>query len=130
LVVGRSVYHLGAHYRSVVAFGYARTVPVEYRTLALDALVNQILPGRTEEVRPITRAELAATALVAIPLDHASAKVANTNNGENPDDGEDRTVWAGVIPLSVQARTPVPSPETVHPTNLPPSVQAFLTKWS
>jgi nitroimidazol reductase NimA-like FMN-containing flavoprotein (pyridoxamine 5'-phosphate oxidase superfamily) len=130
LVVGRSLYDIGAHYRSVVAYGRARLVPVELRAAALEILVNHILPGRADEVRPHRAKELAATALLAIGLDQVSAKVARTSTGESADDGEDRTVWAGVVPLARRAGPPVAAPETVRPDDLPGSVQAFVERWA
>jgi nitroimidazol reductase NimA-like FMN-containing flavoprotein (pyridoxamine 5'-phosphate oxidase superfamily) len=126
LVLGRSAYDTGAHYRCVVAYGYARLVPPELRPLALDRLLDHIVPGRRAEVRASTPKEIAATALLAIPLDHASAKVAVTSTGETPGDGEDRRVWAGVVPFSQRAGGPVAAPETEFPDDLPPSVRALL----
>lgn len=128
LVLGRSTYNTGAHFRSVVAYGHAHRVPDEQRLLALDYLMDHILPGRRAEVRTATTKEIVATALIAIPLDHASAKVANTSTGEAPDDGEDREIWAGVIPLSLRAGEPRPAPETAHPLDLPESARRFITR--
>jgi len=128
LVLGRSTYNTGAHYRSVVLYGYARRVPDEYRLIALDALTEHIIPGRVGEVRPATRKELAQTALLAIPLDHASAKVADTSTGEQPGDGEDRTVWAGIVPLGVTAGTPVAAPENLSPEEIPASVRGLMAR--
>jgi nitroimidazol reductase NimA-like FMN-containing flavoprotein (pyridoxamine 5'-phosphate oxidase superfamily) len=130
LVVGRSLYNIGAHYRSVVVYGRARRVPNDRRVRALDILVNHILPGRAGEVRPHRAKELAATALLAIGLDQASAKVARTSTGETADDGEDRSVWAGVVPLALRAGPPVAAPETAQPDDLPESVRAFIERWS
>jgi nitroimidazol reductase NimA-like FMN-containing flavoprotein (pyridoxamine 5'-phosphate oxidase superfamily) len=128
LVLGRSTYETGAHYRSVVAFGNARSVPAEARVAALDILMDHILPGRRAEVRESTAKEVAATAVLAIPLTHARAKTASTSTGETFDDGEDRAVWAGVIPLAMRAGSPVAAPETTHPNEVPPSVRAFIDR--
>ena len=128
LVVGRSLYDIGAHYRSVVAYGQARRVPAGLGPAALDILVDHFLPGRRDEVRPTTRAELAATAFISIPLDHASAKATAMNPGEEPGDGEDRSVWAGIVPLAIRAEAPIPAPETADPADLPESVRAFITR--
>jgi len=128
LVLGRSTYTIGARYRSVVAYGHARPVPADLRPRAFEILIDHVIPGRRREVRDATEKEKAATALLAIPLDHASAKSASTSTGEKPDDGEDRRVWAGIIPLALRADTPVPAPETV-PQDLPESVRSFLIRW-
>ncbi len=128
LVLGRSTYETGAHYRGVVAYGRARRVPRELTERATDILMDHVIPGRRAEVRVATAKENAQTALLAIPLDHASAKVSNAGTGEDPGDGEDRDVWAGVIPLRVSAGVPVPSAETRRPDELPPSVLAYLER--
>ena len=126
LVLGRSVYETGARYRSVVAYGYARRLPAAYRQAGLDILMNHVIPGRVDEVRPPSAKELDATALLGLPLDHAAAKVADTNTGDTPGDGEDRAIWAGIVPLRLVALPPVPSPETAGSTQVPASVRAFL----
>jgi len=127
LVVGRSLYNIGARYRSVIAYGLAAPVPPAFRDAALYALCDHILPGRRDEVRSWTSKEQASTGLIAIPLAHAAAKIADAATGETPDDGEDRTLWAGVIPLSLRAGPPIPSPETT--TGIPPSVAEFVARW-
>ncbi len=74
---------------------------------ALRAITNHIVPGRWEETRPPTAQELKATAVLALPLEEASAKV---RTGPPVDDEEDLTlpVWAGVVPLREVAGQPVP----------------------
>jgi len=126
LVLGRSLYDIGAHYRSVVAYGHAHAVPEDLRGVALDALVDHVIPGRRKEVRPPSRKEIASTAVIAIPLTHASAKIADESTGDTPGDGQSRELWAGVIPLRLRARTPVASPESMDPEDLPRSVWHFV----
>ena len=125
LVLGRSTYDIGAHFRSVVAYGYATPVPDALRDRAVEVLVDHVIPGRRWEVPRGTDKELAATALLRIPMDRASAKISSTRTGDK-DDGNDRHVWAGVIPLAVRAGTPIPSPETLDPDAIPESVRAFV----
>ena len=75
LVLARSAFHHSMNYRSVMAIG--RTRPVtdpEEKDAALRALVDHIVPGRSDAVRG-DRQELAATAVLALPLDEVSAKV-------------------------------------------------------
>ena len=55
IVLARSGFHHSANSRSVVALGKAETVTdPEEKRMALDAIVNHIVPGRTAdlEVRP------------------------------------------------------------------------------
>jgi hypothetical protein len=67
------------------------------------------VPGRWEEVRPITEQEIKATAVLALPIEHASAKV---RTGPPLDDQDDLSwpVWAGVVPLAAAAGALVPDP--------------------
>ncbi len=57
------------------------------------------MPGRWADVRAPSENELSATAVLAIPIDEASAKV---RSGGPMDDEEDYALpaWAGVIPLT------------------------------
>jgi nitroimidazol reductase NimA-like FMN-containing flavoprotein (pyridoxamine 5'-phosphate oxidase superfamily) len=130
LVLGRSSCDIGAHYRGVVVYGHARLVPDDRKSRALDILCDHIIPGRRAEMRPDTAKELAATALLSLPLEHASTKVSNAANGDTPGDGASREIWAGMIPMTTRAGPPVASPETRAPDDLPASVVEFLSRWS
>jgi len=108
LVLARSVMHHSVNYRSVVVLGKARPVTdPDEKLRALRAITNHIVPGRWEETRPPTAQELKATAVLALPLEEASAKV---RTGPPLDDEEDLSlpVWAGVVPLREVAGQPVP----------------------
>jgi uncharacterized protein len=74
---------------------------------ALDALVEHIVPGRGADIRPADRKELAATVVLAVPLEEVSAKV---RRGDPIDDEEDYALpaWAGVLPLALVPGHPVP----------------------
>jgi hypothetical protein len=110
LVLARSAFHHSMNYRSVMALGRTRPVsdPAEKET-ALRALVEHIVPGRSDEVRGGDRRELAATAVLALPLAEVSAKV---RTGPPSDDGPDYDlpIWAGVLPLALTPGAPVPDP--------------------
>jgi nitroimidazol reductase NimA-like FMN-containing flavoprotein (pyridoxamine 5'-phosphate oxidase superfamily) len=110
LVLARSAMHHSANYRSVMLLGQARSVrgPSE-KLAAFEAIVEHIVPGRWRDVRAPTENELKATAVLAIGIDEASAKV---RTGPPVDDEEDYSLpaWAGVIPLAIDAQTPEPDP--------------------
>jgi uncharacterized protein len=109
LVLARSAFHHSINYRSVVILGRARVVSdVSEKTEALCCFTNHIVENRWEEVRKPTAQELKATTVVAISLAESSAK---TRSGPPNDDEADKTwpVWAGVIPLRVEALAPVPA---------------------
>jgi nitroimidazol reductase NimA-like FMN-containing flavoprotein (pyridoxamine 5'-phosphate oxidase superfamily) len=110
LVLARAAMHHSANYRSAMLFGRARVVeePEEKRA-ALRAVVEHIVPGRWDDVRAPSENELSATAVLALPIDEASAKV---RSGGPMDDEEDYALatWAGVIPLTSHAHAPEPDP--------------------
>ena len=98
------------NYRSVMAIGRTRAVTdPEEKDAALRALVEHIVPGRSGVVRGGDRRELAATAVLALPLDEVSAKV---RTGPPKDDELDYAlpIWAGVLPLALTPGEPVPDP--------------------
>jgi nitroimidazol reductase NimA-like FMN-containing flavoprotein (pyridoxamine 5'-phosphate oxidase superfamily) len=111
LVFARSVFEMSANYRSVVVLGDARAVmEPEEKLRALRAFTDKVMPGRWDQVRKPTRQEVKATAVLALPLAEASAKVSTGG----PDDGESEDaelpVWAGHVPLKLSAGEPVPCP--------------------
>jgi len=99
LVAARSGFHHSMNYRSAVVIGRARLVeePAE-RARALDRIVDQMIPGRSATLREPTRKELAATAVLALPLAEASMKARVGDPVDEPADVA-TGAWAGVIPL-------------------------------
>lgn len=108
LVLARSAFHHSMNYRSVMVFGRARVVEdAEEKAVALTALTNHIVPDRWDGLRPVTAQELAATTVLALPIEEASAKM---RSGPPKDDAEDVTwpVWAGVVPVGLRIGDPMP----------------------
>ena len=125
LVLARSAFHHSVNYRSVVVLGTA--VPVvdpDEKEAALHALVEHVLAGRMADVRPPSPKELAATLVLRLPIEEASAKV---RTGPPVDDEGDygRTTWAGVLPLAVAAGEPVPDPRLPHGVPVPAAVSRY-----
>ncbi|MGO9183837.1 pyridoxamine 5'-phosphate oxidase family protein, partial [Mycobacterium sp.] len=75
---------------------------------AFDGLLDHIAPGRAADCRRPDARELAATGVLALDLTEVSAKV---RTGEPVDDPQDCALphWAGVVPLRLQAGTPLPA---------------------
>ena len=118
LVLARSAFHHSMNYRSVVIFGRATIVEErEEKIKALIALSEHIIRGRWEEVREPTEEELLLTTVLELPISEASAKI---RTGPPLDDEEDyaMSVWAGVIPLRLEAGEPINDPR------LPEGVEA------
>ncbi|CAB4574812.1 unannotated protein [freshwater metagenome] len=124
LVVARSGFWSSMNYRSVMIFGRARLVDDPDEAMrALDAIVDHVLPGRSSEIRRPTAKEIAATKVIALPIDEASAKVRTGDPKDDPGDlGTD--VWAGTVPFRVVSDPPVPAANLAPHVPVPASVRA------
>ncbi|WP_292671795.1 pyridoxamine 5'-phosphate oxidase family protein [Nocardioides sp.] len=115
LVLARSAFNHSMNYRCGVVIGPVRLVDdPEEKAHALDLIVEHVVPGRAAALRPNTRKELAATAVLAVPLHEASLK---TRAGGPEDDQPDIDAgyWAGHLPLRVVASPVVPDPAAPGP---------------
>jgi nitroimidazol reductase NimA-like FMN-containing flavoprotein (pyridoxamine 5'-phosphate oxidase superfamily) len=111
IVLARSSFHSSMNYRSVMVFGQARLVEDEdERSAGFDTLVEQLAPGRLPELRASTRKELNATHLLALPIETFTAKVRTGPPSDLASD-LDLPLWAGVVPLSLQAGEPLTAPD-------------------
>lgn len=122
LKYARSLFDSSMRYRCAVVHGVASVVPPDEKEAALLALSEHLMPGRSADVRPMTPRELAATMVLRVPLAEASVKDNAGSLVEGDDDGEDRAVWAGMLPLRVVAGEPVTSPQTVAGIPVPASI--------
>ena len=110
LVLARSAFHHSMNYRSAMLFGIGRLVNDETEKWdALHAITEAVMPGRWEDARQPNPKEMAATLVVAMPIEYASAKV---RTGPPGDDEEDYAlpVWAGVLPLALTPQAPIDDP--------------------
>lgn len=123
LVYARSAFESSMHYRCVVVLGRGAPVPAPDQRRALDVLTDHLLPGRRAELRLSTRKELAATRLVALPLTEWSVKI-NNAPPDDPASDLDTAIWAGVLPLTLAAMTPIDAPDLRQPHPVPPHVGA------
>ncbi|MFN8196178.1 MAG: pyridoxamine 5'-phosphate oxidase family protein [Nocardioidaceae bacterium] len=121
LVFARSLFESSMHYRSAVIFGDAEVLHGASKQRALDRLSDHLMPGRAAEVRANSRKELAATLVLRVPLDRVSVKVSD-GPADDPDDGESREVWAGVLPLAVTPGAAVPASDVPDGMPVPESV--------
>jgi nitroimidazol reductase NimA-like FMN-containing flavoprotein (pyridoxamine 5'-phosphate oxidase superfamily) len=102
LVLAKSVFNHSVNYRSVVLFGTATLVDSDQKLAALEALTEQLAPGRWSEARQPTAQELKATWILTLPIEEASAKVRSGPPEDEPED-LDLPVWAGVVPVHLAA---------------------------
>jgi nitroimidazol reductase NimA-like FMN-containing flavoprotein (pyridoxamine 5'-phosphate oxidase superfamily) len=109
LVFARSAFHHSMNYRSVVIFGRARAIEeTSEKAAALRSIVEHAFPGRFDQVRAPDRKELRQTAVLALP---------------NEDYALD--VWAGVLPLALAPRAPVPDARLSPGIELPELVSSY-----
>lgn len=128
LVYARSLFASTMNYRSVVAYGRAEVVQGADKVAAMRALSEHLMPGRWDEVRPPTARELAATGVLALPLDECSVKV--RRGGPSDDDESGAAVWAGVLPLYTVAGEPQPAATMRPGIPVPGSVENLVARLS
>ena len=125
IIFARAVFKHSLNFRSAVLFGTGRVVDdPDEKMRALEAVTEHIARGRWAEARWPTRKEMAATLVVAMDIECASAKV---RTGGPLDDDEDLSlpVWAGVLPLTQISLAPIADPRAVSEQPLPDYVQNY-----
>jgi nitroimidazol reductase NimA-like FMN-containing flavoprotein (pyridoxamine 5'-phosphate oxidase superfamily) len=119
MVLARSGLEHSVNYRCVMVFGLAEVVEgAAAKEAHLRTMMEQMFPGRWDQLRPITAQELKATRILSLPLTEASAKI---SAGPPLDPPEDQAwpVWAGVLPVHLAMGTPEPAPDLAPGTELP-----------
>ena len=106
LVLARSAFESSMNYRGVMALGTCTVLEGDERDEALRRISDHLLPGRWDDIRPPSRKELAATLVLALPLDEVSAKVSDKMPEDDPQD-VDRPVWGGIVPIRESFGVPV-----------------------
>ena len=121
VVVARSQFESSMRYRCAMLFGSFATLHGPAKEHGLAVLVESLLPG-LDGARPPSAKELAATAVLALPLTEWSVKV--SDGFPDDDDADlDRPVWAGVVPLLRGWGPPVPAPDLRPGVPAPPALQ-------
>lgn len=112
IVYARSLYHHSMNYRSAVIHGTATAVTEpEAKLHGLRVITEHLSPGSWDYAREPDTKELAAVSVLALPLTEASVKIRATYPGDDEEDIEANTVWAGVLPLVTTYGDPIPSPD-------------------
>ena len=130
LVLARSAFDHSMNYRSVVAFGNARTITDEEQKVeCLRIMSEHLIAGRWNEVRTPSEKELKATAVLEFSIEEASSKA---RSGPPIDDESDYAVpvWAGVLPLGIQSGSPVPDDNLVDGVTVPDYVRRYSQRFN
>jgi nitroimidazol reductase NimA-like FMN-containing flavoprotein (pyridoxamine 5'-phosphate oxidase superfamily) len=130
LVLSRSAFDHSMNYRSVLAFGRARKVADPRQKIkALRVISEHLIAGRWQDVREPSEKELKATTVLEFSIEEASSKV---RSGPPLDDESDYglPVWAGVLPLEIKSRPPIPDDKLVKGVTLPDYVRRYDARLS
>lgn len=125
MVLARSALRHAVNFQSVTVEGPARRVDDREELLhALEVLTEHAVPGRWAHTRPPDADEAAATVVLAVELDEASARIRDAGVD---DDEADLTLphWAGVVPISVVAESPLPATGMPPGVDVPPHVREW-----
>ncbi len=126
LVVAHSTFDSSANYRSAVIQGELTPLIGADRSRALNRISERLLPGRTAEVRAMTRREEAATLAMALPLTPGQWLL-KVRSGPPSLPEEATDAWCGVVPLRTVAGRPEAAEWTrASDAPVPPSVTSFV----
>ncbi|WP_243058375.1 pyridoxamine 5'-phosphate oxidase family protein [Nocardioides sp. SR21] len=120
LAVAPTTFESSVNYRSATIRGALTRVDDS----ALDVFSEAIIPGRTAEVRPSSRKELAASMALSLPIDTDNwlLKISGGWPATPEEADADPGVWSGLVPVRTVLDPPQPAPWAEH-LPVPPSVQ-------
>ena len=121
-VYAHTLFDSSANYRSAVVRGTLSQLRDQAAIDALTELSEHIFPGRSREVPPHTRKQLAATQALALDIIDGQWTVkAREGDPTKPSADEvlDDQLWTGIVPIHVIYGTPVTAED--RPADLPVS---------
>ncbi len=124
LVLARSAFHSSVNYRSVVILGSAEKIEGDEKLAALKVIVDQIVPGRWDSLRPVTQKEIDETTVLKLDIEEASAKI---RSGPPADDDEDYAlpIWAGTLDFPALSPKATPDPRLQTGLAVPDHVKDY-----
>ncbi|KUR76886.1 pyridoxamine 5'-phosphate oxidase family protein [Novosphingobium sp. FSW06-99] len=124
-VMARSAFNHSVNYRSAMVFGRAHVVTDPDETAAaLHRFVEDMFPGRWDDLRAMTAQELKATSVLWLDIEEASVKHRAAPPGDPEDAGH--PVWAGVLPITTTLGAAEPAPGPHHDLPLPEALADLI----
>jgi uncharacterized protein len=128
-VYAHTLFNSSANYRSAVVHGQLTQLRGEEAVAALTTISEGLTPGRSAEVPPHTKKQVAATAALAMDITDGqwTVKIRAAGPGEPDEDEEpDPALWTGVLPIVSTYGRPQPG-EGIEPgTPVSPSILSVL----
>lgn len=121
----RSAFHHSVNFRSAVIFGKVRDLESkEEKIEGLKSIINHFVPDRWEHCRFPTDNELKVTKVIAIDIETASAKIANSPPTDNKED-YDLDFWSGEIPIKTVCDNIIPDEKLKGGIEIPKHISNF-----
>ena len=126
VVLARSIFNHSINYRSATLYGMGRLITdADEKMDALYRFSEKLLPGRWDDVRQMNDQEFKATAIIAVEIEDAAAKIRAGMPIDEPED-LDFPTWGGVLPIAQQIGEPVPDSHAPEGAALPGYLVAWL----
>jgi nitroimidazol reductase NimA-like FMN-containing flavoprotein (pyridoxamine 5'-phosphate oxidase superfamily) len=127
LVLARCGFNHSADYRSVMAFGHARLIVDQAeKEAALVAMVDRLFPARTASLRQSSVQEIKATAVVAMEIERASAKI-RAKGVVDEDEDYLLPIYAERLPVRTVIGEPEPCPRLMDNVERPETLAGYRT---
>lgn len=126
LVLATSMFEHSANYRSAVIRGQLEQLTGQAAWEALDRVSDGLIPGRRDEVVPMTRKDVAATSALSLAITEDNWLLKARSGGTGEEDVEHPPgLWTGVLPTTRGYGEPERSPWLAD-VPLSPAVQRLL----
>ncbi|NRA67203.1 MAG: pyridoxamine 5'-phosphate oxidase family protein [Pseudobacteriovorax sp.] len=108
IVLARSAFHHSMNYRSVVAHGKFKELAPADKQKASEVMIDQLVAGRSQEVRMPSESELKQTVFLTLDLNLAAFKQRTGPPVDDEADIDQVGAWVGVVPLATEYLLPIP----------------------
>ena len=124
LVLATSMFDHSANYRSATVRGRLQRLEGDAAWTALDLVSDGLIPGRRDEVVPMSTKDVAATVALAMDITEDNW-ILKARTGGADEDPEHPGMWTGVVPVETSYGDPQPS-SGAEDLPTPPSVRRLV----